>query len=69
MKLLGCFRYTYISVNINERCFIETTDHRPADYRATETPTTYHLPTDPPTTYPPTYVKIEDQILNMLRNL
>ena len=21
--------------------------------------------TDPPTTYPPTYVKIEDQILNM----
>ena len=34
--------------------FIKTTDHRP---------------TDPPTTYPPTYVKIEDQILNMLRIL
>ena len=27
--------------------------------------TTDHLPTDPPTTYPPIYVKTEDQILNM----
>ena len=24
-----------------------------------------HRPTDPPTIYPPTYVKIEDHILNM----
>ena len=24
-----------------------------------------HQPTNPPTTYPPTYVKVEDQVLNM----
>ena len=30
--------------------FIKTTDHR-----TTETPTTFHLPTNPPTTYPPTH--------------
>ena len=35
----------------------------------TDPPTTYHLPTDAPSTYPPTYVKIEDQILNMFRIL
>ena len=31
----------------------------------TDPPTTYHLPTDPTTSYPPIYVKAEDQILNM----
>ena len=40
--------------------FIKTTDYRPTDTR-----TTYHLLNDPPTTYSPIYVKIEDQILNM----
>ena len=29
---------------------IKTTDHRPTDHS-----TTYHLPIDPPTTYPPTH--------------
>ena len=40
--------------------FYKTTDHRPIDYLSTDSPTTYHLPTNPPTS-----VKTEDQILNM----
>ena len=36
--------------SLKEMGFIKTTDYRP---------------NDPPTTYPPTYVKIEDQILNI----
>ena len=58
---------------------IKTTDHRPTDYRRIDPPTTYHLPTDPPThrpLYPPTHrltiIKIvytENQIQNMLLTL
>ena len=40
---------------VNKKGFIKTTDHRPIDYRLT----------NPPILYPPTYVKTEDQILNM----
>ena len=39
------------------------------DPRTTNPLTTYHLPTDPPTSYPPIYVKIEDQILNVLHSI
>ena len=39
-----------------------TTDNQPTDYRPANPP----LPTNPTTIYQPTYVKIEDQILNML---
>ena len=44
--------------------FIETTNHRPTDHQLIDPPTTHHLPFELPTTYPPTYVKIEDEILN-----
>ena len=44
--------------------------------KTTDPPTTYHLPTDLPTFYPPTYrltiikiVKIEDQLLNLFCTL
>ena len=40
--------------------FMKSADHQPTD-----PPTTYHLPNEQTTTYPPTYVKIEDQILNI----
>ena len=36
------------NIKPSEVGFIKTTDHRTTDYRL---PTTYHLPTDPPTSY------------------
>ena len=35
--------------------FIKTTDHRPTDHRSSNPPTTYYLPTVPPTTYSMTH--------------
>ena len=43
--------------------------YRLPTHQPTDPPTTHHLPTDPLATYPPTYVNIEDQILNMFRIL
>ena len=37
--------------------FMKTTENRPTDH--------LHLPIDPPTIYPPNFVKTEDQILNI----
>ena len=43
-----------------------TTDYRPTEFPTQRALTAYHLPTVPLITYPQTYVKTEDQILNML---
>ena len=42
--------------------FFKTNDHRPTNYRPTHSLPLTHRP---PTTFSPTYVKTEDQILNM----
>ena len=34
--------------------FIKTINHRPTDHRLTNPPTTFHLPNDPATPFPPT---------------
>ena len=47
--------FSFPSLIMETTGFIKTTDHRPTEYR----------PTDPPITYLPTFVKTEDQNLNM----
>ena len=58
LEIFQIFKFFRFIVFLNYRKkkgFIKTTYHRPTAHQITESLTTSHVPTDPPTIYPPTH--------------